>query len=220
LPKDPAKERDLRGAGDFNYLYAFSFLDAIVRGLSDEELDGAQTYRGDLDARLDYLGVNYYATVTVEGTEAPLLPSLSPLTRFDIVNLAVNKLDTRGIYLAMRTLAQRYPGLPVIITENNVPFDGLNDTRPRYLVETLTWLHRAMREGAPVKGYFYWSLMDNYEWNLGTDFYTGLYAVDPHDPQKRRVPRPEIISTLSRIASERRIPKDLLDKYPTSSPGK
>ncbi len=62
-----------------------------------------------------------------------------------------------------------------MVTENGIPvpdgldFDGRvrDERRIRYLRNHLAQVHRAMEEGVPVKGYFHWSLMDNFEWALG-----------------------------------------------------
>jgi beta-glucosidase/6-phospho-beta-glucosidase/beta-galactosidase len=81
-------------------------------------------------------------------------------------------------------------------------------------VRTLTWTKRAAEEGANVQGYFWWSLMDNYEWNHGMTFHLGMYGVDPKDPQKIRHAR-KGVGMYGRIASAGSIPKDLVDLYPS-----
>ncbi len=73
-----------------------------------------------------------------------------------------------------------------MVTENGVPvpdgldFDGRvrDERRIRYLRNHLAQVHRAMEEGVPVKGYFHWSLMDNFEWALGYAPRFGLVYVD------------------------------------------
>jgi len=213
-PVDARSELDLRAVDDLMYLYDFAFLDGVALGRLDEDLDGAAEERPDLQGRLDFLGINYYATLRVRGSPGPVFPAFSPLSRFDPLTLEVDKLYPQGIHEALTTLAARYPGLPIVITENNVPFDGVTDTRPEYLVYTLRWLWRAIQDGVPVEGYFYWSLMDNYEWNIGTGYYTGLYGVEPSDPSKARVARQGLIDTFGRIARDDALPADLLASHP------
>ena len=212
-PADPSRSRDVKGAENLMYLYNYLFLDAVVLGKMDEDMDGEQEYRDDLAGRMDYLGLNYYAVVEVEGQESAMFPGFSELTSFDPLSLAIDYKNPRGIYEVLELLGDRYPGLPIIITENGMRDPHDDGTAPRYLVEHLTWLSRAVRDGAPVLGYFYWSLMDNYEWNLGMDWCAGLYAVDPDDPEKKRLAR-RGAGTYSRIASSNRIPAALLDRYP------
>src|ERR1035437_6684164 len=74
----------------------------------------------------------------------------------------------------------------IMITENGVPvpdgidFDGRvrDELRIRYLRNHLIQVQRAMQAGIPVKGYFHWSLMDNFEWALGYAPRFGLVYVD------------------------------------------
>jgi beta-glucosidase len=81
-----------------------------------------------------------------------------------------------------------------MITENGVPvpdgldFDGRvrDERRIRYLRNHIAQVHRAMDEGVPVKGYFHWSLMDNFEWALGYGQRFGLVYVD-FKTQKRTI---------------------------------
>jgi len=81
-----------------------------------------------------------------------------------------------------------------MITENGVPVpDGLDfdcrvrdERRIRYLRNHIAQVHRAMDEGVSVKGYFHWSLMDNFEWALGYGQRFGLVYVD-FKTQKRTV---------------------------------
>jgi beta-glucosidase len=73
-----------------------------------------------------------------------------------------------------------------MVTENGIPvpdgidFDGRvrDERRIRYLCNHLAQIRRAMKEGVPVKGYFHWSLMDNFEWSLGYAPRFGLVYVD------------------------------------------
>ena len=87
------------------------------------------------------------------------------------------------------------------------------NTTASWIVRTLTWVKRAMREGVPVEGYFVWTLTDNYEWNHGMSIRMGLYAVDKDDPQKTRVAR-SAVDAYGRIAQAGEIPRDLAKLYP------
>ena len=74
-------------------------------------------------------------------------------------------------------------------------------------------INKVIADGADVRGYFYWSLMDNYEWNHGMGMRFGMFAVDPLDPVKTRTPR-DTADVYGRIAAEGRIPADLAALYP------
>ena len=84
----------------------------------------------------------------------------------------------------------------------------------QYLVEHLGALRKAVRDGADVRGYYYWSLMDNFEWNHGMNLRFGLYAVDTTSKAKTRTLRPGG-AVYARIAKARGVPTVLSQKYPT-----
>ena len=83
-------------------------------------------------------------------------------------------------------------GRPAIITENGAADPSDDGSGPRCLVRNLKATADAMSAGADVRGYFYWTLMDNYEWNHGMDIRMGLYAVSKDDPMKLRVARKSV----------------------------
>lgn len=68
-------------------------------------------------------------------------------------------------------------GKPIYVTENGIA-DASDEMRARFIPEALTALHRAIEAGADVRGYFYWSLLDNFEWDKGFWPRFGLVAVD------------------------------------------
>lgn len=74
---------------------------------------------------------------------------------------------------------------PIYITENGIA-DHDDDLRPRFIEESLTALYQAIQDGAPVRGYLYWSLLDNFEWDKGYWLKFGLVAVD-RTTQKRTI---------------------------------
>jgi beta-glucosidase len=88
-----------------------------------------------------------------------------------------------GIYHIIRDLA-RYK-LPIYITENGLA-DADDSRRETFIREHLRWVHRAIEEGVDVRGYFYWSLLDNFEWDKGFWPRFGLVEVD-YATQKRTV---------------------------------
>ena len=70
----------------------------------------------------------------------------------------------------------------------------------------------AIARGIDVRGYFYWTFMDNFEWNHGMTWKMGMYAMDGTDPSKTRVLRPA--GTLYRtIATENQIPAEAREKH-------
>ena len=188
-----------------------AFLIAVIRGEFDANLDGETVYREELAGRMDFLGMSYYTTITLEGTRYPVIEEFSPLSTFDPLSF-VQVVRSEGIYELAMTMTNEF-NLPIYITEGGVDDRHDDGQAPRYIVEHLTWLQRAIRDGADVRSYFYNTLTDSYEWNLGTVWKYGLYRVDPDDPTKRRTPR-QAVEIFAAIAAQRRIPDELLQRYP------
>jgi beta-glucosidase len=125
----------------------------------------------------DFMGLNYYSRDLVSfdwrrwrsffGYNFPAADAELSLFGWELY--------PEGLYRLCQRLA-RY-GKPIIITENGLP-DDTDEQRPRFLLEHLTALHRAIAEGVPVKGYFHWSLIDNFEWAEGYRTPFGLISVD------------------------------------------
>ena len=213
-PIDPAEELDVVAAENVLYLYNLAFLNGVIRGELDEDLDGVSEYRADLDDRMDWLGVNYYSVLEVEGRDFAVLPDLSPLMTFDPFTFRLNWDAPSGIYEALVMMRDHYPDVPLIITENG--FGDAEDAEGarKFLTEHLTWVSRAIRDGVDCRGYFYWSLMDNYEWNHGFGMRFGLYGIDPLDPTKQRTQRPFALD-YAEIVTANQIPSHLLETYPS-----
>ncbi|MFZ5477094.1 MAG: family 1 glycosylhydrolase [Myxococcota bacterium] len=171
-PLDEDEPLDVRGAEHLNYVYNELFLNGAILGELDRDVDGvAEESRADLAGRMDWLGVNYYTRITVRGLEGPLVAGY-PLTDFYPEVFWEEYAD--GLYDVVE-LGASY-GVPVIVTENGTqPTDESGET---YLRPHLAALERAVNDGIDVRGYFYWSLMDNYEWNHGMDIRMGMYEVD------------------------------------------
>jgi beta-glucosidase len=83
--------------------------------------------------------------------------------------------------------AAEVTGLPVVVTENGI---GTEDDRQRiaYMSEALQGVHRALEDGVDVRGYFAWSLLDNFEWSMGYGPKFGLVAVDRSTFERRPKP--------------------------------
>jgi len=213
-PKDPTDDVDVQATKNLSYLMNEMFINAITFGDLDANLDGKTVHRDDLANRLDFLGINYYARIVVTGAASPF-PSLSPLLTVSIGTLTTQDYEyPQGIYEVIG-LAKKWK-VPVFITETGATTasDGSDsDKAPAWLVRTLAWTKRAMADGANVEGYFWWTLMDNYEWNHGMSMHFGMYGIDPKDSMKVRTPR-KSVAAYGRIAQSGSIPGDLLMAYP------
>ncbi|MCW7537921.1 GH1 family beta-glucosidase [Aquabacterium sp. A7-Y] len=133
---------------------------------------------------LDYLGINYYfrATVRSDGAHG-YLDRMRPGVERTQMGWEVYPEGLRDLLLGFKA---RYPRLPPIyITENGMAsddrvLDGRVDDAHRisYLGRHLAAVDEAMRGGVDVRGYFFWSLLDNFEWAYGYERRFGLIHVD------------------------------------------
>jgi beta-glucosidase len=141
-----------------------------------------------IKAPLDWIGINYYFRhkVRADASEKTLgyqafIPHENPLTEFNW------EIWPQGIYDITTRIGRDYH-LPIEITENGCSYadapgpDGaIHDTRRiAYFRAHLTELARAIADGAPVRGYHAWSLLDNFEWGEGFSQRFGLTFVDFH----------------------------------------
>ena len=123
---------------------------------------------------LDFIGLNYYFT--------------NRIVKLKIKNpdIPVNDLGWRikydGLYKVLVSL-KKYD-LPIFITENGLA-DSNDSQRTEFIKKMLTQVHAALSRGIKVKGYFHWSLLDNYEWHHGFWPRFGLVEVDRTDTLKR-----------------------------------
>lgn len=214
IPIDPARELDREAAKNIFYLWNLAFLDAVALGRLDTDLDGVGEVRQDLAGRLDYVGLNYKQSMRVEGLEQSFVPELSPLLTLNPITLDLSQVHPRGLYEMCAFLKGRY-NLPIVITEHNGQGLWKSDEalETRRVVEAFQWIQHALGDGIDIRGYFYWAMMDNYEWNHGMNARLGLYAVDPDDPAKARIAR-SLVPVFARIAEAGKVPDDLRVKYP------
>jgi beta-glucosidase len=144
---------------------------------------------GDLEKirTLDLLGVNYYTrTVAKNDPKFPVVAATQVQPEGNEYS-GMWEIYPEGIHeLLLRIWNDYQPQCEIMVTENGVPvpdgldFDGRvrDERRIRYLKNHLFQVQRAMADGVPVKGYFHWTLMDNFEWAHGYEPRFGLVYVD------------------------------------------
>lgn len=145
---------------------------------------GRGQYLPEVAGSTDFLGLNYYTrdTVGFQPRQPRLLFGGAFPARGER-SLAGWEIYPEGMYRLLKFLQPL--GRPIVITENGVA-DESDELRPRFLLNHLVQLYRAIGEGIPVRGYFHWSSMDNFEWADGLRLRFGLIHVD-FETQKRTV---------------------------------
>ncbi len=160
----------------------------------------------------DYLGLNYYSVDTVwfDPTKPGELFSSSGYPKdADISETNFIANIPEGIFNSIKWMARTYPNLPIIITENGVE-DSTDRLRPRYLAQHVHQVWRAVNFNWLVKGYFHWSLVDNFEWERGWTQRFGLWGLDL-DTQKR-IRRPSV-NLYAEICKENGLSSEMAQKY-------
>jgi beta-glucosidase len=199
-----ASKKDLEAAARMDAVLNRSTLDPLLKGTSPIQefaigklLTGSLIKTGDLEIirTLDFLGINYYARTVVKNDPKFPVVAASQVHPQGKEYSGMWEIYPEGIYELLKRIGIDYQlKCDLMITENGIPvpdgldFDGKvrDERRIRYLRDHLAQVHRAMEEGVPVKGYFHWSLMDNFEWAHGYGQRFGMVYVD-FKTQKRTI---------------------------------
>lgn len=199
-PASPS-EADRDAVRQFDGLFNRWYLDPLFHGqypadavhdrvgwgqLSDEELPFVQ--EGDLSrirGTMDFLGVNYYSGTLITAGPAGR-PQAVPAAAPEELTEMGWEVFPQGLTEILKRLQRDYPALPLYITENGAAFVDqagkggriADPKRVAFLRDHLVAAHRALAQGVPLRGYFAWTLMDNYEWGYGFTKRFGLFGVD------------------------------------------
>jgi beta-glucosidase len=160
--------------------FVLDFMDAIAHGELRPALGGNAVVIPGLQGTMDYVGLNFYGRFYVKASTPGKFEIVShdpqePGEEESDVGWAVD--ETSFLPEIMRFHA-RYR-LPIYILENGIADDRSDDhMRQRFLVRHVRAMLKAIEAGVDVRGFFYWSLIDNFEWAAGFGPRFGLYRVD------------------------------------------
>ena len=220
-PADPGRPADVRSTGNAEYLFDRLFMEAAVNGIRDRDADGVVD-PGERSRKLankaDFVGLNYYfrGRIAALGKLTPRIPLLDflPSTQYEsAINPSAPPCPTtctefgweiypEGLRQVLE-IAGDYR-LPVIVTENGIS-DSDDDQRAAYLTSHLRAVRQSIRaKEADVRGYFHWSLVDNFEWAVGYTQRFGLYSYDPATLARTARPSSRVYA---RIAKTGELPK-------------
>lgn len=168
----------------------YIFNDAMLYALKNDTIfpfvpNFKRTIKG-LSKSYDFIGLNFYSRVVIRSQMynaiaqyfskqkiiAPAFATHRPNEIMTDMDYPVCPESFYEAIMEMNTL-----NVPIYITENGCP-DDRDDRRELYIKTYLFALSQAIKDGANVKGYYYWSFMDNFEWNEGWEKKFGLYEVN------------------------------------------
>ncbi|MEU3895367.1 GH1 family beta-glucosidase [Streptomyces sp. NPDC045251] len=160
---------------------------ADMRGLYGVDLPERPGDLGTIAAPLDWHGLNYYFPATVTDDPEGPVPYAREVRLPDVPRTGMDwQIDAGGLEALLLRLTDDYGVRKLYVTENGSAFpdtvspDGTvhDPDRARYLEQHVNACARALRKGAPLAGYYAWSLLDNFEWAYGYDKRFGLFHVD------------------------------------------
>lgn len=196
-PAQPSTDsaEDAQAAQFFDATFNRWFLDPVLKGrypADGIEMLGSTLDGIDLDAvkaaavPMDFLGINFYNRTVISASGGPKMPENAEYTEmgWEIYPQALTDLLVR--------VQRDYAPPAIYITENGAafadpdPVDGVveDPRRVDYLKGHFQAAENAINQGVPLKGYFVWSLMDNFEWSFGYSKRFGIVHVD-YATQKR-----------------------------------
>lgn len=196
---EPASDRllDLEAAAIANEQMNAWFLDPIAG--RDYPVAGGRSWNwrqeeilpgdpGLIATPIDFLGVNYY---TRRRPQSPLLPAAEPPAQSPECTAMGWEVHPEGLTDVLLFVQSRTGDLPLYVTENGAAYEldpadpTCDPDRVSYLARHVAAAHRAIELGVPLRGYFAWSLLDNFEWHEGYAYRFGLVHVDFETLERR-----------------------------------
>lgn len=209
---DPVKNSflDRQAARIQNQIFNQYILDAVYRG--KHRLPTGGTSVAGFTNQDDFIGLNYYGRQTVA------FDLTKPMTLFGrhIIKTDADmwtepwpdrEIYPEGLFRALKQLAVFKK--PIYVTENGLD-DATDARRPGFLLTHLAALQRAIQAGVDVRGYYHWTLVDNYEWVEGWSTRFGLIALNPQTQE--RTPR-RSAALFSEIARANAITPAMVKEY-------
>jgi beta-glucosidase len=160
----------------------------------------------------DFLGINYYSVDTVAFDLR--VPGELFGRRFypkdaDLSDSGFNANTPEGLFDTLKWAVGLYPDLPLIVTENGIECAD-DHIRPRYLAQHIHQMWRGVNFNWPIKGYFHWSLVDNFEWERGWTQRFGLWGLDVETQARIRRPSVDLYAA---ICKENGLTSGMVEKY-------
>lgn len=220
-PANPVNPLDVQAADAWNQTFNRWFPNAVIDGWVDANLDGVKTadeIHPEFIDKVDFMGVQYYGSQPMQGfgiAPIPGLPFLQGLPGRCSADSPTcsdfnQPIDPGGFREVLETAASY--GVPLWVTENGIA-DDEDTKRPGYIANHIAVVQDLVAHGTDIRGYTYWSFVDNLEWAEGYELKFGLYASDPTTPELERTPRTESIGVISGITAVNALPEGLLQNY-------
>lgn len=179
-PKTKKGKEDLEGIAVLERLSGWAFYEAVQNGHLHWNIPPIPNLKGGhlLSVRipeavgtLDWVGVNYYTRYLIERDKSNSLG-------IKWIEPKEGMMHPKGMgRLATEFQKRRLSPIPIVVSENGLA-DGKDRYREKFIREHIESLREAIRQGTDVRGYWYWSLTDNFEWDKGFEPRFGLIEID------------------------------------------
>ncbi|MFZ5908715.1 MAG: glycoside hydrolase family 1 protein [Chloroflexota bacterium] len=209
-PHHPWSPLDRWVAGNFFSGINAGFPSALATGVMRSPLGSVRI--PEAKGTQDYFGFNYYTR------EYVTFDLRRPGTLFgrnfyrkdaELTDNGFLANEPDGMFEGLKWVVRLFPNLPIIVSENGVECAD-DHIRPRYIAQHIHQMWRAANLNWPVKGYFHWSLVDNFEWDQGWKLRFGLWALDVETQKRAKRPSADLYAE---ICKENGLSSDMVAKY-------
>jgi beta-glucosidase len=194
FPANPDSDDDQLLARNFEALFNDLPLRALRDGVIALPGEEPEPVPG-LQGAADFFGANYYASACVDhrqpGQLSPYPPGQARLTQVG------NGVHPPGLRAVLQRVRDAQLGVPIYVTENGIGTDD-DQWRVEYIVEHLAQVGVAIADGCDVRGYFYWTAVDNFEWHRGWTAQFGLIGFDPTTFARQPKPSAYVLGAVAR----------------------
>jgi beta-glucosidase len=161
---------------------------------------------------LDYYGFNYYTKnlITFDLRQRDtMFSNYSHSKDAELSDKGFLANEPDGMFEGLKWIVQTFPNVPILVSENGFP-DAEDRIRPRYIAQHIHQMWRAVNFNWPIKGYFHWTLVDNFEWDQGWTLRFGLWALDANTQKRTKRRSAELYAE---ICKENGLTSEMIQKY-------
>lgn len=147
------------------------------------------------DQKLDFFGLSYYAKIQHDPFPVTYIDTPEKIKKYNLPHDGMWEYYPKGMQECIERYWAKYK-LPFIITESGVcaPDDAF---RIKAMKDYVKIIYDCMQKGIDIKGYYWWSTFDNFEWNLGPTYRFGLYETNPDTLVRTKRPSAEVYHNLA-----------------------
>ncbi len=186
------------------------FVSALATGVMRSPLGSVRI--PEAKGAQDYFGFNYYTReyVTFDLSRPGTLFGRNFYRKdADLSDNGFLANEPEGMFEGLKWIVRTFPNLPILVTENGI--NSADDhLRPRYIAQHIHQMWRAVNFNWPIKGYFHWSLVDNFEWDRAWTLCFGLWALNLETQKRTKRPSADFYAE---ICKENGLSSEMVQKY-------